>query len=136
MYKKLLYVTMALNTLLIMGSVLILIMMGKLILPLSIMVLSITLGFFGIVLIVRSIVLKGSRLYQLILYHLLQIAVTCINLLLILNFPMAISIFDVFIIGTLVHVFISAFLVYLSLKNHRYQIQKARYLNSKSKSNC
>ncbi|MEG1779137.1 MAG: hypothetical protein RR263_03475 [Oscillospiraceae bacterium] len=136
MYKKLLYGTMALNTVLIISSILILIIMGKLILPLSIIVLASILGFFGVVLIIRSIVLQGSRMYQLIFYHLFQIAVTCINLLIILNFPMEISIFDVFVIGTLVHVFISAFLVYLSLKNHRYQIQKARYLNSKSKSNC
>ena len=128
MQKKLMYAFMAINTLLALISVIVLIRLERVILPIPVLLLSGLLNFSGLLLTVSGMVKKGSRAYQLSLYHIGVIFVSVVNLLIMKNFPMAINFWEAMIIGTLVHGVVSAFLLYITVLTYNRMMRKARFI--------
>lgn len=128
MQKKLMYAFMAINTLLALISVIVLIRLERVILPIPVLLLSGLLNFSGLLLTVSGMVKKGSRAYQLSLYHIGVIFVSVVNLLIMKNFPMAINFWEAMIIGTLVHAVVSAFLLYITVLTYNRMMRKARFI--------
>ncbi len=128
MQKKLMFAFMAINTLLTLISVVMLVYLERLTLPVSVLMLSGILNLSGLVLTVSGIVKKGSRAYQLVLYHVGVISVSAVNLVIMRNFPMSINIWEALIIGTLVHAAVSAFLLYITVLTYNRMMRKARFI--------
>ena len=83
--------------------------------------------FAGIVLFVRHFVLKGSRLFQLLLYHGAEALIVCINLFSMKNYPLELTIFQIGFIGTFANVIFSAVLLLLAFQEKRVQLRREIY---------
>lgn len=133
MHKKLMYWTMLANTVLIIVPFLILVFSDRMILPPLVFVLSGLLALAGLVLSVQGFVLKSSQMYRLMLYHSGVIFVSSVNLIKMSSFPMALNLWEVLIIGSLVHIFISFLLIYMGIKRYGRMMRKARFIAQNKK---
>lgn len=133
MNKKLMFWIMLANTVSIIIPLLILIFSGRMILPVLVLVMSGLLALAGLILSVRGFVLKGSRVYQLILYHCGVILVSAVNLLKMNSFPMELNFLEILVIGSLVHIFVSFFLLYLTFRQYSRVMRKARFITQGKK---
>lgn len=127
MYKNILFWLLALETLVRLVCLIGVLITGGTQLPIFLWISTCFLLFAGIVLFVRYFVLKGARLFQLLLYHGAEALIVCINLFSMRNYPLELGICQVGFIGTFANVIFSAVLLLLAFQEKRVQLRREIY---------
>lgn len=119
MYKKILFYTMLAGAVTRLVSAAMLAMMGKINLPVGLVILSIAVAFFGFILTGKKMV-SSIKLSEVVAYHLAADLSAMVSMVALHFYAVDISLIETLITGSVLTVLFSVALLFLTFRKKRY----------------
>ena len=119
LYKNILFYTMLIGGVTRLISAGMLAMMGKINLPVELVILSLAIAFFGFVLVVKRQVFS-IKLSEVVAYHVAADLAAIISMVVLHFYVVDISLIETLITGSVLSVLVSAALLFLTFRRKRY----------------